>query len=57
MPISRNTFPGGGSVATLRLVDSKTTPNGVMIATYHPRERAAAAAPAAERDHQTHSRW
>jgi dihydrofolate reductase len=27
-------FPDNGPVATLRLVDSKTTTNGVVIATY-----------------------
>jgi dihydrofolate reductase len=37
----RRLFPDGGSVSALRLVESKTTPNGVMIATYEPAEVAA----------------
>jgi dihydrofolate reductase len=32
----RRLFRDGGTLATLRLVDSKTTTNGVMIATYRP---------------------
>jgi dihydrofolate reductase len=32
----RRLFPDGGSSATLRLTGSKTTPNGVVIATYEP---------------------
>ena len=32
----RRLFPHGGAVTTLRLVDSKTTTTGVVIATYQP---------------------
>lgn len=32
----RRLFPDGGASATLRLVDSKTTPKGVVIVTYQP---------------------
>ena len=32
----RRLFPDGGAPAALRLVDSKTTPTGVVIATYRP---------------------
>jgi dihydrofolate reductase len=32
----RRLFPDGGVPASLQLVDSKTTSNGVIIATYHP---------------------
>jgi dihydrofolate reductase len=32
----RRLFADGGAFAALRLVDSKTTPNGVVIATYRP---------------------
>jgi dihydrofolate reductase len=32
----RRLFPDGGAPATLRLVDSKTTTTGVVIATYRP---------------------
>jgi dihydrofolate reductase len=32
----RRLFPDGGSFATLRLVDTKTTTTGVVIATYQP---------------------
>ena len=32
----RRLFDDGGPFATLRLVNSKTTPNGVVIATYQP---------------------
>jgi dihydrofolate reductase len=32
----RRLFPEGGTFATLRLVGAKTTPNGVVIATYQP---------------------
>ena len=34
----RRLFPDGGAFAALRLVDSKTTPTGVVIATYQPDE-------------------
>src|SRR5437764_11883450 len=34
----RRLFPDGGAFAALRLVDIKTTPNGVVIATYQPAE-------------------
>ena len=34
----RRLFPDGGSFAPLRLVDTKTTTTGVVIATYHPAE-------------------
>jgi dihydrofolate reductase len=34
----RRLFPDGGVSATLRLVDSKTTPTGVVIVTYQPLE-------------------
>jgi dihydrofolate reductase len=34
----RRLFPEGGPFATLRLVNSRTTPNGVVIATYQPAE-------------------
>jgi dihydrofolate reductase len=34
----RRLFPEGGALATLRLVDAKTTTTGVVIATYHPAE-------------------
>jgi dihydrofolate reductase len=32
----RHLFTAGGAVATLRLVDVKTTTTGVVIATYQP---------------------
>jgi hypothetical protein len=32
----RRLFTDGGTSATLRLVDTKTTTTGVVIATYHP---------------------
>jgi dihydrofolate reductase len=32
-------FPDGGPAAALRLVDTKSTPTGVVIATYEPAER------------------
>ena len=32
----RRLFPDGGAFAALRLADSTTTPNGVVIATYRP---------------------
>jgi dihydrofolate reductase len=32
----RRLFPDGGAPATLRLVDSKATTTGVLIATYRP---------------------
>jgi dihydrofolate reductase len=38
----RRLFPDGGSFAALRLVDTKTTTTGVVIATYHPAEPTAA---------------
>src|SRR6266571_4603613 len=34
----RRLFPDGGAFAALRLVDTKTTPTGVVIATYQPDE-------------------
>lgn len=34
----RRLFPDGGTFAALRLVGAKTTPNGVVIATYQPDE-------------------
>jgi hypothetical protein len=34
-------FSDGGPSAALRLVDTKTTTTGVVIATYHPAEPAA----------------
>jgi dihydrofolate reductase len=34
----RRLFPDGSPFATLRLVNSKTTKKGVVIATYHPAE-------------------
>jgi hypothetical protein len=34
----RRLFPDGGVFATLRLRDTKTTTNGVVIATYETRE-------------------
>jgi dihydrofolate reductase len=34
----RRLFTDGGAFAALRLVDSKTTTNGVVIATYQPTE-------------------
>lgn len=34
----RHLFPDGGSFAALRLVDTKTTTTGVVIATYQPAE-------------------
>jgi dihydrofolate reductase len=34
----RRLFPDGGAFAALKLVESKTTPNGVMIVTYQPAE-------------------
>jgi len=34
----RRLFTDGGSFATLRLVDTKTTTTGVVIATYQPAE-------------------
>lgn len=34
----RRLFPDGGTFAALRLVGAKTTPNGVVIATYQPNE-------------------
>jgi dihydrofolate reductase len=34
----RRLFPDGGPSAALRLVDTKTTTTGVVIATYHPAE-------------------
>ena len=34
----RRLFPEGGSPAALRLVDTKTTTTGVVIATYRPAE-------------------
>jgi dihydrofolate reductase len=34
----RRLFPDGGVSAALRLVDTKTTTTGVVIATYHPAE-------------------
>ncbi len=34
----RHLFPDGGASAALRLVGIKTTPNGVVIATYQPAE-------------------
>jgi dihydrofolate reductase len=37
----RRLFPDGGTFATLRLIDSKTTANGVVIVTYQPLESAA----------------
>jgi dihydrofolate reductase len=37
----RRLFPDGGMSAALRLVDSKTTTTGVVIATYQPAEPAA----------------
>ena len=41
----RRLFTDGGAVAALRLVDTKTTTTGVVIATYHPAEPAAALTP------------
>jgi dihydrofolate reductase len=35
----RRLFPEGGAFAALRLVDTKTTATGVLIATYQPRAR------------------
>jgi dihydrofolate reductase len=37
----RRLFPDGGPFATLRMIDSKTTTSGVVIATYQPAEPAA----------------
>ena len=37
----RRLFPDGGAFAALRLIDTKTTSTGVMIATYQPAETAA----------------
>jgi dihydrofolate reductase len=37
----RRLFPDGGAFAALKLVDSKTTDKGVVIATYQPAEPAA----------------
>jgi len=37
----RRIFPDGGVYAALRLVDARTTPTGVVIATYQPGEPAA----------------
>jgi dihydrofolate reductase len=37
----RRLFPDGGAFATLRLVDTRTTPSGVVIVTYEPAESAA----------------
>jgi hypothetical protein len=37
----RRLFSDGGPSAALRLVDTKTTTTGVVIATYHPAEPAA----------------
>jgi dihydrofolate reductase len=34
----RRLFPDGGALATLQLVDTKTTSTGVAIATYRPAE-------------------
>ncbi len=34
----RRLFPDGGAFAALRLVDTRTTPTGVVIATYQPDE-------------------
>jgi dihydrofolate reductase len=41
----RRLFPDGGSFAALRLVDSKTTTTGVVIATYAPAETTAEKGP------------
>jgi dihydrofolate reductase len=38
----RRLFDAIGAAATLRLVDAKTSPSGVLITTYQPEERAAA---------------
>jgi dihydrofolate reductase len=38
----RRLFPDGGASATLRLVDTKITTTGVVIATYQPAEQTAA---------------
>jgi dihydrofolate reductase len=38
----RRLFDDMGAAATLRLVDAKTSPSGVLITTYQPEERAAA---------------
>jgi dihydrofolate reductase len=38
----RRLFDDIGAAATLRLVDAKTSPSGVLITTYQPEERAAA---------------
>lgn len=35
----RQLFPEGGASAALRLVDTQTTPTGVVIATYRPADR------------------
>lgn len=34
----RRLFPDGGAFSALRLVDARTTPNGVVVATYQPAE-------------------
>ena len=39
----RRLFPDGGPFAGLRLVDTKTTTTGVVIATYRPAEATMAA--------------
>ena len=44
----RRLFPDGGPFAALQLIDSKTTPTGVVIATYQP-ARPAGPDPAAEK--------
>ena len=35
----RRLFTDGGAFAALRLVDTKTTPTGVVIVTYRPKEQ------------------
>jgi dihydrofolate reductase len=52
----RRLFNDGGSFAALRLIDTKTTTTGVVIATYQPAESTAAetqaaAAPAVTSSH------
>ena len=37
--IGRKLFKDGSAYSALQLVESKTTPNGVVIATYHPAEQ------------------
>jgi len=39
--VGRRLFPDGGAFAALRLLETKATTTGVLIATYQPAEPAA----------------